>query len=105
MQKFNFAQHLADLATEADDLDKDMLTPHELRQLMLFRDVALTTMQEFAGDRLAEIYGDDEGVDEVRTYRAARLAGTQAAGLASIPRDPDEVYSPRTLVIDQRAAA
>jgi hypothetical protein len=83
MQKFNFAQHLADLATEADDLDKDMLTPHELRQLMLFRDVALTTVQEFAGDRIGELFGDDAGLDELRAYRTTRLAGTQAAGLAS----------------------
>lgn len=50
MHKFNFARQLAAIAAEADELDKAMLTPHELRQLELCRDVMLTTAQEFAGD-------------------------------------------------------
>lgn len=180
--KFDFAKRLADLVAEADDFDKEMLSPHERRQLELCRDTMTTTAGEFAGDRAGELFGDDAGLDDLRAYRASRIAGTQAAGLAALhtceqakalrlrswahtqtddftlisaaidglgmqaseltretltrisielrkigcnkvgkrlnsactkywytppplPRNPEEVYSPRTIVIDQRAAA
>lgn len=81
MHKFNFAQQLAALAAEADEFDKEMLTPHERHQLELCRDVMHTTAKEFAGNRIGELYDNDEGVDEVRVWRASRIAGSQAAGL------------------------
>lgn len=115
MQKFNFAQRLAALAAEADDFDKEMLNPHERRQLELCRDVMHTTAQELAGTRVGELYDAEEISAEelgwppvsapeiLRTVLIARVSGTQAAGL--LPVEPQEVYSPHTLIIEQRAAA
>lgn len=107
MQKFNFARYLSAIAAAADEFDKAMLSPHELRQLELCRDVMHTTAQEFAAERVGELYDSEElsAEDLMEIRRAACLANTQAAGLALIPRNPDEVYSPRTIVIEQRAAA
>lgn len=83
MPKFNFAQRLADLAAEADELNKAMLTPHELRQLELCRDTMHTTAQELAGNRVGELYDNEElsAEDLLEIKRAACLSGTQAAGL------------------------
>ena len=38
MSRFDFARRMAMLAAEADDLDKAMLMPRELRQLEQCRD-------------------------------------------------------------------
>lgn len=84
MPRFNFAQRLAALAAEADEIDKAMLSPHELRQLELCRDTMHTTAQEFAGDRVGELYDAEEisAEDLAEIKRAACIAGTQAGGLS-----------------------
>ena len=57
-----------------------------------------------AGHRAGELYDDDAGLDEVRDWYA-RFSNTKAAGLAALPRNPDEVFSVHTIVIDERVAA
>lgn len=58
--------------------------------------------RQLAGPRVGELYDDDAGLDEVRDWYA-QFSNTQAAGL--LPVEPAEVFSPHTLVIDERAAA
>lgn len=108
MHKFDFAHRLALLAAEADEINKITLTPHELRQLELCRDAMHATAQELAGDRVGEIYDDEElSAEDLleirRTALIALVSGTQAEGL--LPTEPKEVYSPHTHVIEHREAA
>lgn len=66
---FYLARLLAALAAEADDINKTLLTPHELRQLEQCIDTMHATAYELAGSRADELYDNDEGLEEVRAMR------------------------------------
>lgn len=66
---FELARALAALAVDADEINKTLLTPHELRLLEHCRDTLHATAHELAGIRAGEIYDNDEGIEEVRAMR------------------------------------
>lgn len=89
-------------------------------------DAGLDEVRDWCAAYMAATHLIHSGIfsaDEVRSSQAPHLSGTQAAGLSMLnaheqsealrawdtppplPRDPDEVFSVHTLVIDERAAA